>query len=168
MRNSADQTHRILLLFYSAVSLSSSTLWDIPAGRGRTISSGGTARSAVIILGAQKRERRSCGISFSSHRFRDIPAGRGRTISSGGTARSAVIIPRAPRACKVTPSHNRKSPGTSLSFSYIHLKLCKFQRIDLYARAHCRCKSDALQVLSLNCCRSRLVDCIDKRLEVVR
>ena len=27
MRNSADQTHLILLLFYSAVSLSSSTLW---------------------------------------------------------------------------------------------------------------------------------------------
>ena len=150
MRNSADQTHRILLLFYSAVSLSSSTLWDIPAGRGRTISSGGTARSAVIILGAQKRERRSCGISFSSHRFRDIPAGRGRTIPSGGTARSAVIIPRAPRACKVTLSHNRKSPGTSLSFSYIHLKLCKFQRIDLYARAHCRCKSDTLKELPFN------------------
>ena len=46
--------------------------------------------------------------------------------------------------------------------------LCKLHWINLYARSHCRCKSYTLQVLTFNGCRSYFVDCIDKRLEVVR
>ena len=47
-------------------------------------------------------------------------------------------------------------------------RLRELHRVDLHARAHCRCKSHALKVLALYRCRSCLVDRVDQRLEVVR
>ena len=47
-------------------------------------------------------------------------------------------------------------------------RLRELHRVDLHARAHCRCKSHAPKVLTLYGCRSCLIDRIDQRLEVVR